>query len=106
MKKRINGIFLCALLILLPTIIMELENDPKIMNESGDARACLDIVKVWFCEDQDNFPVIDMNIELRNPSSFSPKQYFALLWIMNDEYYYSMIDIGILLIIGLNLSLL
>lgn len=95
MKYNIIGISICTLLILLPaTVCAGSRNDPEITDDTGDARAYLDIEKAWFYENQTTPDFLYTTIELAKPNIIPPKQHLVVSWMMNGEYYASMLAIG------------
>ncbi len=95
MNKIIIGIVFYTLLILLPTTVEAgSRDDPEITDDSGDARAYLDIKKAWLYEDQNNPDFLYTIIELTKSSIIPPKQHLVVSWMMNGEYYASMCAIG------------
>ena len=99
MQKKIICILVSMLLIstTLPiagTVLAGDEENPEIEDETGDARAYLDIEKVWFHEDKDKPDILYTTIKLDKPSYIAPKQHLTVHWVMNGEHYSSGLTIG------------
>jgi hypothetical protein len=95
--KRIVGLFMCMLLITttIPLIVSAGDQDhPEIADTVGDARAYLDVKKVWFYEDPSSPEMLYTTIELTKPNIIPFKQHLVVLWQMKGEYYASMLVIG------------
>jgi len=97
--KRIVGIVVCMLLILMLLPISAIagdETNPEISDKTGDARFALDIQKAWFFENSTTPEYLYITIQVRG---FHINYYGAYLydvyWTMNNVNYFLFAGLGI-----------
>jgi hypothetical protein len=91
MKQKIVGLFVCILLILtlLPISVMAGDaTNPEISDNTGDARANVDIQKAWFSEDSTTpeFLYITIQVVLLQPQ-YPGTLLNDVYWTMNNVNY-------------------
>ena len=97
MKRKIVGIFVSMLL--LSTIfsasgLAGSEEDPEIVDETGDAFGYIDIDSVWFYEKPAEPEVLYISMKIDNPSESKFQQTFAVFWSHNNVKYAVSLHLG------------
>jgi hypothetical protein len=97
--KRIVGIFVCMLLILMLLPISAIAGDethPEISDKTGDARFATDIQKAWFFENSTTPDYLSITIQVRGfHINYYGADLYDVYWTMNNVNYFLFAGLGI-----------
>ncbi|MDG6219189.1 MAG: hypothetical protein QCI00_07090, partial [Candidatus Thermoplasmatota archaeon] len=95
--KKLSTLFVCMLMIvtILPSTAMAGdEENPEITDDTGDAFGYIDIVSIWFYEQQETPEFLYVSMKINEPSEFKFQQTFAVFWRYNSIRYACSLHMG------------